>query len=131
MGISVFDLTAAHDLKFAFHSWGTMLEVLAAAQLGVCRDESVVEWLEYPCYSSSGKAGMYPFPLAAEILKDPLEIDHGYLRVPAGPGLGMAVNEKVVEKFPFIPGPWSFFHQDSPKRTIAVTGDHSLKWVAN
>ena len=129
MGLKVFDLAAAHKMKFAFHSWGTTLEVLAAAQLGVCRDESVVEWLEYPCYSSTGKAGMYPFPLSDEILKDPLEIKDGYLKVPSGHGLGIDVNEKVIEKYPFIPGPWSFFHQTSPQKTIAVTGDHSVKWV--
>jgi hypothetical protein len=29
----------------------------------------------------------------------------------------------------FIPGPWSFFRIDSPPETIAVTGDHSVKWV--
>src|SRR5690606_24852405 len=105
------------------------LEVLAAAQLGVCRDESIVEWLEYPCYSGKGKKGMYPFPLADEILKDPLDIENGYLKMPSRPGLGIEVNEKVIEKYPFIPGPWSYFHQESPKRTIAVTGDHSVKWV--
>lgn len=129
MGLKVFDLAAAHKMKFAFHSWGTMLEVLAAAQLGVCRDESVVEWLEYPCYSSEGKAGMYPFPLSDEILNEPLEVSNGYLKLPAGNGLGLDVNEAVINKYPFIPGPWSFFHQDSPKETIAVTGDHSVKWV--
>jgi L-alanine-DL-glutamate epimerase-like enolase superfamily enzyme len=129
MGLKVFDLAARHNLKFAFHSWGTTLEVLAAAQLGVCRDESVVEWLEYPCYSSPGKAGMYPFPLSDEILKHPLEIKNGYLHLPSGHGLGIDVNEKVIDKYPFLPGPWSFFHQDSPKQTIAVTGDHSVKWV--
>lgn len=128
MGLKVFDLAAANNMKFAFHSWGTTLEVLAAAQLGVCRDESVVEWLEYPCYSAPTRAGMYPFPLSDEILKDPLEIEKGYLKLPSGHGLGIAVNENVIQKYPFIPGPWSFFHQDSPKETIAVTGDHSVKW---
>ena len=129
MGLRVFDLAAAHEMKFAFHSWGTMLEVLAAAQLGVCRDESVVEWLEYPCYSSPGKAGMYPFPLSDEILKEPLDVSNGYLNLPSGNGLGISVDEEVIHKYPFIPGPWSFFHQDSPKETIAVTGDHSVKWI--
>src|SRR5688572_14279094 len=129
MGLKVFDLAAANNMKFAFHSWGTTLEVLAAAQLGVCRDESVVEWLEYPCYSTPTRAGMYPFPLSDEILKDPLEIKNGYLKLPTGHGLGIEVNESVIHKYPFIPGPWSFFHQDSPKETIAVTGDHSVKWV--
>jgi L-alanine-DL-glutamate epimerase-like enolase superfamily enzyme len=129
MGLKVFDLAAKHKMKFAFHSWGNTLEVLAAAQLGVCRDESVVEWLEYPCYSSKGKAGMYPFPLSDEILAEPLEIEKGYLKLPEGHGLGLKVNEKVIEKYPFIDGPWSFFHQTSPEKTIAVTGDHSVKWV--
>ena len=129
MGLKVFDLAAAHQMKFAFHSWGTMLEVLAAAQLGVCRDESVVEWLEFPCYSNKNKIGMYPFPVSDEILKDELEIENGYLKLPSGNGLGIEVNEDVIEKYPFIPGPWSFFHQDSPKETIAVTGDHSVKWM--
>ena len=129
MGLKVIDLAAQHGMKFAFHSWGTTLEVLAAAQLGICRSESVVEWLEYPCYSSLGKAGMYPFPLSDEILVDRLEISNGILKVPDGPGLGIDVNESVIGKYPFIPGPWSFFHQKSPRLTIAVTGDHSVKWV--
>lgn len=129
MGLKVFDLARDHNMKFAFHSWGTTLEVLAAAQLGVCRGESVVEWLEYPCYSSPGKTGMYPFPLSDEILKEPLAIEKGYLTLPEGHGLGIEINEEVIHRYPFIPGPWSFFHQTSPKQTIAVTGDHSVKWV--
>lgn len=129
MGLKVFDLAHDHQMKFAFHSWGTELEVLAAAQLGVCREESVVEWLEYPCYSSPGKKSMYPFPLSAEILKSPLDIQNGYLHLPDGHGIGVAINEEIIDKYPFIPGPWSYFHQASPQKTIAVTGDHSVKWI--
>jgi L-alanine-DL-glutamate epimerase-like enolase superfamily enzyme len=116
------------SLKFAFHSWGTALEVIAAAHLGVCWQEQVVEWLEYPCYATPSSAGMYPFPLAAEILKEPLQLEHGDLIVPAGPGLGVEVDEGVVERYPWIPGPWSFFEIDSPRETRAVTADHSEPW---
>ena len=35
--------------------------MVAAAHLGVCWPETVVEWLEYPCYSTPTRAGMYPF----------------------------------------------------------------------
>jgi L-alanine-DL-glutamate epimerase-like enolase superfamily enzyme len=129
MGLEVFDLAAAHKIKFAFHSWGTMLEVLAAAQLGICRDEEVVEWLEYPCYAYPDRKGMYPFPLSDEILSDQLEMADGYLKVPGTPGLGAGINEKVIHEYPFIPGPWSCFHRDFPRETIAVTGDHSMKWL--
>jgi hypothetical protein len=49
--------------------------------------------------------------------------------VPNGPGLGIEIDERVVDKYPYLPGPWSYFEIESPRQTIAVTGDHSLKWV--
>ncbi len=128
MGRRLLGDIARSGLRFAFHSWGTALEVVAAAHLGVCWPESVVEWLEYPCYAAPGRAGMYPFPLASEILKDPLEIDHGDLVVPRGPGLGIAIDESIIERYPWIPGPWSYFRTDSPAETRAVTSDHSVPW---
>jgi L-alanine-DL-glutamate epimerase-like enolase superfamily enzyme len=120
---------ASGGLKFAFHSWGTALEVIAAAHLGICWPENVVEWLEYPCYSTPSRPFMYAFPVAAEILADPLEIDTGDLIVPRGPGLGVAINEGVIEKYPWIPGPWSSFTTHSPKQTWSVSGDHSVQWA--
>jgi L-alanine-DL-glutamate epimerase-like enolase superfamily enzyme len=116
-------------LRFAFHSWGTALEVIAAAHVGVCWPETVVEWLEYPCYSTAQHKFMYEFPLAAEILKEPLVIEQGDLIVSRAPGLGVEVDESVVERYPWIPGPWSFFSMNSPKQTWAVTGDHSAPWA--
>lgn len=125
----IFEGVRKKGLRFAFHSWGTALEVLAAAQLGVCWPEDVVEWLEYPCYSHRERPAMYPFPLADEILSEALEIEDGYLILPNDPGMGIDVNETVIEKYPFVPGPWSIFELDCPAQTVAVTGDHSLKWV--
>jgi L-alanine-DL-glutamate epimerase-like enolase superfamily enzyme len=129
MGQRIFDAVARERLRFAFHSWGTALEVLAAAHLGICWPADVVEWLEYPCYSNAGRPGMYPFPLADEILREPLAIENGDLIVSDKPGFGVEIDERVIEKYPFIPGPWSFFRIDSPPETVAVTGDHSVKWV--
>jgi L-alanine-DL-glutamate epimerase-like enolase superfamily enzyme len=130
MGRRLFAEIAREELKFAFHSWGTDLEVLAAAHLGVCWPEAVVEWLEYPVYTCSKVKSMYPFPLASEILKEPLAIEGGYLTVSREPGLGVPVDESVIERYPWIPGPWSFFRIDSPLGTWAVTADHSVKWSA-
>jgi L-alanine-DL-glutamate epimerase-like enolase superfamily enzyme len=98
MGQRVFAGVKRKGLRFAFHSWGTLLEVLAAAHLGICWDEDVVEWLEYPCHANAGRVGMYPFPLADEILKEPLRIERGNLIVPKGRGLGVEINEAVIEK---------------------------------
>lgn len=129
MGQRVFAATERQGIRFAFHSWGTLLEIIAAAQLGVCCDESVVEWLEYPLHSNEGKPGMYPFPVADEILVEPLRLESGYLIMPDSPGIGVEVDESVVDRYPFIPGPWSIFHIDSPRETLAVDGDHSVPWV--
>ena len=129
MGQRVFAGVQRAGLRFAFHSWGTALEVLAAAHLGVCWPANVVEWLEYPIYAKPGRRVLYPWPLAEEILRDPLAIERGHLIVPDRPGLGVEIDERVIEKYPFVPGPWSFFRLDSPAQTVAVTGDHSVKWV--
>ena len=71
---------------------------------------------------------MYPFPLAEEILAEPLVIEGGELMVPRTPGLGVGVDETVVHRYPYRPGPWSLFRLDSPPETYAVVGDHSVKW---
>ena len=129
MGRHLFTELSSAGLKFAFHSWGTDLEVIAAAHLGICWPEEVVEWMEYPVYTSQNKKSMYPFPLAAEILSEPLNISAGYLDVSDQPGLGVEINENIITNYPYIPGPWSYFYLDSPKETVAVTGDHSIKWI--
>ncbi len=129
MGRRIAESVRDHGLRFAFHSWGSTLEVLAAAHFGICWPEHVVEWLEYPCYANAGRAGMYPFPLAEEILTEPLDITNGYLAVPDRPGLGIEVDERVVDRYPYVPGPWSIFRIENPPQTVAVTGDHSVKWV--
>ena len=69
-------------------------------------------------------------PLAAEILKDPLELDQGDLLVPRTSGLGVTVDEAVVDRYPWIPGPWSYFRTDSPAETRGITSDHSVQWDA-
>ncbi len=119
---------ARAGIHFAFHSWGTALEVVAAAQLGICWPESVVRWLEYPCYSTPSRAGMYPFPLAAEILAQPLRIEQGDLVVSRAPGLGVEIDESVIWRYPWIPGPWSYFRITAPPGTWAVSGDSSVQW---
>lgn len=126
LGQRVLPMVRDAGLRFAFHSWGTTLEVLAAAHLGVCWPESVVPWLEYPMYANAGRPGMYAFPLADELLADPLDIRDGELHMPPGPGLGIDIDPRVIDRYPYLPGPWSTFRLHSPPQTFAVTGDHSI-----
>ena len=129
MGRRLFSEIRKEGLRFAFHSWGTELELIAAAHAGICWPENVVEWLEAPCYSTPDRKFMYEWPLASEILASPLVIEKGDLIVPRGPGLGVEIDESVIDKYPWQPGPWSYFTLISPPETHAVTSDHSLAWA--
>lgn len=40
----------------------------------------------------------FPDPSMEELLEEPLKFEKGYLKVPKGPGLGIKLNRKVVEK---------------------------------
>jgi len=46
---------------------------------------------------------MYPFPTRDEILREPLAIGTRNLFVPNGPGLGVEIDERIIEKYPFVP----------------------------
>jgi hypothetical protein len=74
---------------------------------------------------------MYPFDLASEIVASALTIEDGDLIVPSLPGLGVEVDESVVQRYPWIPGPWSHFTLVDPPGKFAVTSDHSIKWQEN
>jgi L-alanine-DL-glutamate epimerase-like enolase superfamily enzyme len=112
---------AREGLRFAFRTSGTALDIVAAAHVAICWPEMVAEWLEFPCYSGIARPGMYPFPLAEDILAEPLEIDMGDLVAPSRPGLGVQVNESVIERYGWIPGPWSWVKLESPAETLYLT----------
>ena len=123
-------LTSCRDnqIEFAFHNWGTELETIADAQVGACFDKKTASWLEYPCYQHRGQPVLYPFPLADEILTEPLHLENGDLLLPDSPGLGVTINESVLNKYPYQPGPWSTFQIHSPQQTLHLSGDHALVW---
>jgi len=125
----VLEACGEHGRAFAFHNWGTVLEALASAHLGVSFPVEVCPWLEFPCYRHRGQDIMYPYPLADEILAEPLAIEDGDLIVPDGPGLGVAVDEGVIERYPYVPGPWSVFRLKSPPQEMALSGDHAARWT--
>ena len=80
---------ARQGLRFVPRTGSTDLGVLIAAHLGICWEETVVEWLEYP------------FPVAGQLLKQPLQIERGELVVPRGAGLGIEIDLAAIEKYPW------------------------------
>jgi L-alanine-DL-glutamate epimerase-like enolase superfamily enzyme len=70
------------------HSWSSDLLTAASLHLNAFQRRAV--FIEFN--TSQG-------PLSREMIKEPLRMEDGYLTVPDAPGLGVEVNEEVIEKF--------------------------------
>lgn len=118
-------------VAFAFHNWGTALETVADALIGSCFPRETAAWLEYPEYAHRDPRVMYPYSLSDELVPDaPRPVD-GEFPLPDGPGLGVTVDEAMMDKYPYLPGPWSIFELESPPTKLALSGDHALPWAGD
>ena len=97
-------------VSYVPHSYGTQLGVVANAHLAAAAPE--ISFVEYPIYETDGSVGMYPFPLATDILSSDLDIENGYLSVPTDPGLGIEIDRDVLEDYSYVDGPWTTSLQD-------------------
>lgn len=70
------------------HSWSSDLLTAASLHLNAYQRRAV--FVEFN--TSQG-------PLSREMVKDPIRLEDGYLRVPEGPGLGVEVNEETLAKY--------------------------------
>jgi L-rhamnonate dehydratase len=71
------------------HAWLTDLLSAASLHLNAALERSL--FLEYNVCDS---------PMLREIIQNPIQMDaEGWIPVPQGPGLGIEINEKAVERF--------------------------------
>jgi L-alanine-DL-glutamate epimerase-like enolase superfamily enzyme len=104
------------ELQYVPHNFGTWLGLVANAHLVAAAPEC--ELLEYPVFEgdpaldSESDPGMYPFELAFDVIEERPLVRDGALSLPSGPGLGVTVDLDVVERYPFVEGPWTSFEYD-------------------
>lgn len=70
------------------HSWSS--DLLTAASLHLCAFQRRAELVEFS--TSQG-------PLSRMLVREPLRMADGYLPVPEGPGLGVEVNDAIIERY--------------------------------
>lgn len=85
------------------HNYGTQLGVVANTHLAAAAPGC--DFVEYPIYEQDDDLGMYPFPLASDIISSELEIEDGSITVPDSPGLGVTVDRTVIEEYAFVETP--------------------------
>ena len=83
-------MAAEHHVPLSFHTWGDGVALAASVHLSVALKECIVMELDYT-YN----------PLRAELLREPLEVENGFLFPSDKPGLGVELDSKAVEKFAF------------------------------
>ena len=83
-------LAANHNVRISFHTWGDAVALAASVHLSVALKECGVMELDYT-YN----------PLRAELLKEPLAINNGFLTPPDKPGLGVELDPLALERFAF------------------------------
>jgi len=86
--------------QFVLTGATTPLEVVALAHLASGFSEENCLGIDWPFCSSPVSLSL----LAEELLKQPLPIESGSLRVPDSPGFGVEVNEAVLLRFPWKSG---------------------------
>lgn len=86
----VMNITAEAHLFFNAHSWSSAINTAAALHATATGSNYIVFELK-PLAS----------PMQHELSRDPFEQQGGWLRVPDSPGLGVEIDEDVVERYGF------------------------------
>lgn len=81
-------LAAARGLAVNAHTWSSALVLAASAHLTAAAERYVVLEMKD-----------LPNPMQHELVRDPIDIAGGWVRVPEGPGLGVDVDEAVVARY--------------------------------
>jgi D-galactarolactone cycloisomerase len=83
-------LAGAHGLPVSFHTWGDAVALAASLHLAAALKNSIV--MELDCTYN---------PLRTELLRDRIEVRNGCMTAPQGPGLGIQLNPKAVNRYAF------------------------------
>jgi D-galactarolactone cycloisomerase len=83
-------LAAGRQVPISFHTWGDAVALAASIHLSAAMPECTVMELDYT-YN----------PLRAELLRQPLELESGFLFPPDKPGLGIELDADALERFAF------------------------------
>jgi L-alanine-DL-glutamate epimerase-like enolase superfamily enzyme len=91
---------AAQGKQFVLTGAATPLEVVALAHLAAGFSGESCLGVDWPCFLTPARTSF----LATELLKQPLPIESGCLKLPNSPGFGVEVNEGVLHRFPWKSG---------------------------
>lgn len=88
--LAVIEMAAAAGRSWNAHSWSSALNTAASLHLAVAASNTLIFELK-----------PLPSPMQHELVRVPIEQREGWVEPPAGPGLGVEVDEAVVRRYRF------------------------------
>jgi D-galactarolactone cycloisomerase len=88
--VKIAALAGRHGLAVSLHTWGDAVELAASLHLAAALKNSSV--MEVDCTEN---------PLRTGLLKEPLEVENGFVAPPRGPGLGIELDPDALAGFAF------------------------------
>lgn len=86
-------LADVRNVRVIPHCWST--DILVAATLHFLAAQRDARWQEFNVMDN---------PLKTDLAREPLKVIDGRVAVPDGPGLGITLNEEIVERYRWTPG---------------------------
>jgi L-alanine-DL-glutamate epimerase-like enolase superfamily enzyme len=83
-------LAAVQHVPISFHTWGDAVALAASIHLSAAIPECTVMELDYT-YN----------PLRAELLREPLKVENGFMAPPDKPGLGIELDAGALGRFAY------------------------------
>jgi D-galactarolactone cycloisomerase len=83
-------LAASHKVPVSFHTWGDGVALAASVHLSAALQDCIVMELDYT-YN----------PLREELLREPFQVQDGYLIPSDKPGLGIELDREALQRFAF------------------------------
>ena len=83
-------MAAKHNVPVSFHTWGDAVALAASVHLSTALKGCTV--MELDCTYN---------PLRTVLLREPVQFEKGFMFPPKGPGLGIELDDKALEKFAF------------------------------
>jgi D-galactarolactone cycloisomerase len=79
-----------HNVAVSFHTWGDAIALAASLHLSAALEECTV--MELDCTYN---------PLRTELLREPIQVENGFMTPPDKPGLGVTLDAETLERFAF------------------------------
>jgi len=86
-------LADVRNVRIIPHCWST--DILVAATLHFLVTQRDAPWQEFNVMDN---------PFKKDLVQQPLKVTDGRVRVPDGPGLGIALNDEIIERYRWTPG---------------------------